>query len=353
MFYFIIDPLLLRFVSLSLCRSIICVAVSLILLQLKFNCLSFFSFSKGESGTMAELSTLSPSPPALGDPHAAPSIPPSSPGLPPPNSTATESPREVSIPKSSLFNDKALSGKTSAVLAGGSPLIPRRSSNPPDLTAEASLLSSVQEPAPGNEESAGKPPSPSEVAQASPSPDLNPGPNLYPNLQVTCNPNPVVEEAQLKVGQPQTTAGPNPAPAPPVLSSSSAAAAAEGEKPQPLQEAQNAPNEPPPLYPKPGTPNEARMGELPATPTRAEPHSPPLPLIQEPPLSFALPKPRPAPDTLSYLESASLMSGTLESLSGLGEDGSSVGSDSEINGLTVRRTDKYGFLGGNQYSEGG
>lgn len=327
---------------------------------------------------MAELSTLSPSPPALGDPHAAPSIPPSSPGLPPPNSTATESPREVSIPKSSLFNDKALSGKTSAVLAGGSPLIPHRSSNPPSLTAETPLLSSVQQPAPGNEESAGndtekktknpstveilntetetpkmmsEPPAPSEVAQASPSPDLNPGPNLYPNLHVTCNPNPIVDEAQLKVGQPQTTAGPNPAPAPPVLSSS----AAEEEKPQPLQEAQNAPNEPPPLSPKPGTPNEARMGELPATPTRAEPHSPPLPLIQEPPLSFALPnpKPRPAPDTLSYLESASLMSGTLESLSGLGEDGSSVGSDSEINGLTVRRTDKYGFLGGNQYSEGG
>uniref|UniRef100_A0A671P9U1 TBC1 domain family, member 10b n=1 Tax=Sinocyclocheilus anshuiensis TaxID=1608454 RepID=A0A671P9U1_9TELE len=40
-----------------------------------------------------------------------------------------------------------------------------------------------------------------------------------------------------------------------------------------------------------------------------------------------------------------LMSGTLESLSGLGEDGSSFGSDSEING-PVRRTDKYGFLGG-------
>uniref|UniRef100_A0A667XLK8 TBC1 domain family, member 10b n=1 Tax=Myripristis murdjan TaxID=586833 RepID=A0A667XLK8_9TELE len=65
------------------------------------------------------------------------------------------------------------------------------------------------------------------------------------------------------------------------------------------------------------------------------------------------PTPRPAPDTLSYLESASLMSGTLESLSGLGEDGSSVGSDSEINGLAIRRTDKYGFLGGNQYSESG
>uniref|UniRef100_A0AAY4B5Q0 Rab-GAP TBC domain-containing protein n=1 Tax=Denticeps clupeoides TaxID=299321 RepID=A0AAY4B5Q0_9TELE len=61
--------------------------------------------------------------------------------------------------------------------------------------------------------------------------------------------------------------------------------------------------------------------------------------------------PGPAPDTMSYLESASLMSGTLESLSGLGEDGSSVGSDSEINGLVIRRTDKYGFLGGTQYSE--
>uniref|UniRef100_A0A8C5CNR0 TBC1 domain family, member 10b n=1 Tax=Gadus morhua TaxID=8049 RepID=A0A8C5CNR0_GADMO len=56
---------------------------------------------------------------------------------------------------------------------------------------------------------------------------------------------------------------------------------------------------------------------------------------------------------MSYLESASLMSGTLESLSGLGEDGSSVGSDSEVNGVTARRTDKYGFLGGNQYSESG
>uniref|UniRef100_A0A8C1K4M3 TBC1 domain family, member 10b n=1 Tax=Cyprinus carpio TaxID=7962 RepID=A0A8C1K4M3_CYPCA len=50
------------------------------------------------------------------------------------------------------------------------------------------------------------------------------------------------------------------------------------------------------------------------------------------------------------LASASLMSGTLESLSGLGDDCSSLGSDSEING-PVRRTDKYGFLGGAQYSE--
>uniref|UniRef100_A0A8C0GFI8 TBC1 domain family member 10B n=1 Tax=Chelonoidis abingdonii TaxID=106734 RepID=A0A8C0GFI8_CHEAB len=43
-----------------------------------------------------------------------------------------------------------------------------------------------------------------------------------------------------------------------------------------------------------------------------------------------------------------LMSGTLESLSGPGfsDDVSSLGSDSEINGLAYRRTDKYGFLGG-------
>ncbi|KAF6271788.1 TBC1 domain family member 10B [Rhinolophus ferrumequinum] len=54
-----------------------------------------------------------------------------------------------------------------------------------------------------------------------------------------------------------------------------------------------------------------------------------------------------APDTLSYLDSVSLMSGTLESLA---DDVSSLGSDSEINGLALRKTDKYGFLGGTQYS---
>ncbi|KAG8433454.1 hypothetical protein GDO86_017653 [Hymenochirus boettgeri] len=57
----------------------------------------------------------------------------------------------------------------------------------------------------------------------------------------------------------------------------------------------------------------------------------------------------PAPDTLSYLDSVSLMSGTLESLTIL-DDASSLGSDSEINGIPYRKTDKYGFLGGTQYS---
>ncbi|XP_073416648.1 uncharacterized protein [Dendrobates tinctorius] len=57
----------------------------------------------------------------------------------------------------------------------------------------------------------------------------------------------------------------------------------------------------------------------------------------------------PAPDTLSYLDSVSLMSGTMESLTLL-DDASSLGSDSEINGMPYRKTDKYGFLGGNQFS---
>lgn len=60
----------------------------------------------------------------------------------------------------------------------------------------------------------------------------------------------------------------------------------------------------------------------------------------------------PAPDTLSYLDSVSLMSGTLESLTHL-DDASSLGSDSEINGMPYRKTDKYGFLGGTQYSGNG
>lgn len=336
---------------------------------------------------MAEVSTLSPSPPALGDPHAAPSVPPSSSALAAPSNPAPESARELPVPKSSLYSDKALTGKTPGALSGGSPSTSHPPSSPPNLTAETPLPSSVHEDAPQAEQTAGndtetaahiikqetmtsvptavelvnnetetpalasEPPAPSEMPQTSPSPDLNPGPNLYPSVHVTYNPNPAVDDGQLTASQPQTTTGSSPAPAP------SASSAAEEEKPQLLQQAQNAQSEPPPppLSPKPDTPCHARKDELPATPTRAEHPSPTVPLIHEPASALPLPnpKPRPAPDTLSYLESASLMSGTLESLSGLGEDGSSVGSDSEINGLTVRRTDKYGFLGGNQYSESG
>ncbi|XP_036944742.1 TBC1 domain family member 10A-like [Acanthopagrus latus] len=326
---------------------------------------------------MAELSTLSPSPPALGDPHSAPSISPSSSAVAAPSIPAPESNREIASPKSSLYNDKALTGYSPSTQSQGSALNPNSPSSPPKLTTETPLTSLVHEPAPQGEESVGKDaetgahvlkqeattsepasagllntesetPALSSELPASPSPELNPGPNLYPNVRVTHNPNPVMDDGQFTAVQPQPAAASNPTPALPA--STNTEATAEEEKPQ--QQAQKPQSPPPPLSPKPDMPSEARKGELPSTPTRAEPPSPTVPLIHEPAPILPMPK-RPAPDTLSYLESASLMSGTLESLSGLGEDGSSVGSDSEINGLAVRRTDKYGFLGGNQYSDSG
>ncbi|XP_029365124.1 TBC1 domain family member 10B isoform X2 [Echeneis naucrates] len=315
---------------------------------------------------MAELSTLSPSPPTLGDPHAAPSIPPSSPSLPP----------SESMPKSALYNDKALTGNASSAQSGYSAATPQQLLGPPKITAEIHLSSSGDEVTQQKEESTGKgvegggvvkqetmanepaaadlpqvpapvePPVQSEVQEASPSPDLNPGPNLYPNVHVTHSPNPVMDGSQFTVS--------SSTPAPSASTDTAASATVEEEKLEPTEQAQQDQSQPPPLSPKPHTPNEPGK-ELPSTPTRAEHPSPTVPFIHEPACALPLhnPNPRPAPDTLSYLESASLMSGTLESLSGLGEDGSSVGSDSEINGLTIRRTDKYGFLGGSQYSEGG
>ncbi|XP_066840301.1 LOW QUALITY PROTEIN: TBC1 domain family member 10B-like, partial [Anser cygnoides] len=54
----------------------------------------------------------------------------------------------------------------------------------------------------------------------------------------------------------------------------------------------------------------------------------------------------------SDLDSVSVLSGTLESLSGpFPDDASSVGSDSELAGPAFRRTDRYGFLGGSQYCD--
>ncbi|XP_054462772.1 TBC1 domain family member 10B-like [Anoplopoma fimbria] len=337
---------------------------------------------------MAELFTLSPSPPALGDPHAAPSVPPSSSAAP-----APESARETPTPRSSLYNDKALTGNTPGAQSAelSSPLTPNPSLSPPKLTAETPLTLLVHEaaPAPQTEDSAGtvsetgahvikqetmssdppaaelfntdtetpalpnEPSTQSEVQQASPSPDLNPGPNLYPNVHVTHNPNPVRDDIQFTVGQPPIAVASISTPTPEESTVTAASATAEEEKPQPPQQAQNPESLPPPVSPKPDTPIEAKKAELPSTPTRVELPSPTVPLIQEPAFPLPSPKPRPAPDTLSYLESASMMSGTLESLSGLGEDGSSVGSDSEINGMAVRRTDKYGFLGGTQYSDTG
>ncbi|KAF0033015.1 TBC1 domain family member 10A [Scophthalmus maximus] len=334
---------------------------------------------------MAELSTLSASPPALGDPHVSPSVPSSSAALPVPTSSAPEF-----KPKSALYNDKALTGNTPAAQSGRSPSTPRPPLSPPQITAYTPLPSLVHEATLQGEESTGndgdagahvieqetmssdpaaaenlntetgppalssEPSAQSEEPKASPSPDLNPGPNLYPNVHVTHSPNPVMEGGQFTAGQPQTAADSNPAPAPPASTNTAASEKTEEEKPQPPQQAQNPENQLPPLSTKPDAPSEAGKAELPSTPARSELPSPPaIGEYPSPSLPLHNPSPRQAPDTLSYLESASLMSGTLESLSGLGEDGSSLGSDSEVNGMTFRRTDKYGFLGGNQYSDSG
>ncbi|RXM96433.1 TBC1 domain family member 10B [Acipenser ruthenus] len=65
-------------------------------------------------------------------------------------------------------------------------------------------------------------------------------------------------------------------------------------------------------------------------------------------------KPMAADSMSCHLDSVSMMSGTQESLAGfgLGDDASSMGSDSEINGMTFRKTDKYGFLGGTHLEAG-
>lgn len=108
------------------------------------------------------------------------------------------------------------------------------------------------------------------------------------------------------------------------------------------------------VAPSPVTPPEKTV---PAAPEDLVPHDfsaplPPRDMGSQSSLGTQAPKPPPAPDTLSYLDSVSLMSGTLESLTGPGflDDASSLGSDSEINGLAYRKTDRYGFLGGGQYS---
>lgn len=313
---------------------------------------------------MAELSTLSPSPPPLGDPHGAPPIVPSPSVLPRSTKPAAESVKETPLPKSSLYNDKTLTGSSPAAFSGASPLTPNQSGSPTTLASETSPPPLVQKAASQTGESAGtqtetgancneleteggdqaellsKGTEPSELAaeasaqrtvlQASPAPDLNPGPSS--------NLNPVLDDGQLT----QRSVDSSPTPA-------SSATTTDEDKPQPLQQAQKPPTEPPaPLSPKPDPSSQAR----PATPSRAGHCSPTVPLIHEPAFPVPNANRKPAPDNLSYLESASLMSGTLESLSGFGEDGSSIGSDSEINGLTSKRTDKYGFLGGSQYSEG-
>ncbi|KAK9395396.1 TBC1 domain family member 10B [Crotalus adamanteus] len=108
------------------------------------------------------------------------------------------------------------------------------------------------------------------------------------------------------------------------------------------------------VAPSPMTPPEKTSPTSPEGFTPHEFSAPRLPqdMGSQSSLGTTASKVPPASDTLSYLDSVSLMSGTLESLTGPGflDDASSLGSDSEINGLAYRKTDKYGFLGGSQYS---
>ncbi|XP_061701724.1 TBC1 domain family member 10A-like isoform X2 [Syngnathoides biaculeatus] len=297
---------------------------------------------------MAELTAFSPSQsPALLDSHAPP-------------------PASPLAPSSALCNDVNVTVHTPTTLSTA-PL--------PSLSTE------LAETPVGYDQAA--PPQKAEEAEsgayieadvpqpAPPSLDISLGPNLYPSVRITQKPPPT-PPADVPVAQPAAPHAAAPveekpqrapkSPPPPV-----------SPKPQSPIKAQPPPCTPPlqAVHPSPTVPSPTPMvpviQELSPSvpppcippPTAGHPSptvshsSPTVPLIQEP--APSLPPPgahRPAPDTLSYLESASLMSGTLESLSGLGDDGSSLGSDSEINGLAVRRTDKYGFLGGNQFSEG-
>ncbi|XP_016302445.1 TBC1 domain family member 10B-like [Sinocyclocheilus anshuiensis] len=285
---------------------------------------------------MAEITALTPSPPSMADQSV------------PASSSPQPLPSETPIPKSSLYGDRAMMGNPTLLTSGENSSswesTPGQNSAALSSTAtESASGAPVELPAATDGETNGKNDlvgqterhTEAQEQQMSPSPELNPSPNLYPNVQVnqTSSPAPSVDIP------PQFT--------PPVPVSNPAPSSQDSRQ----TEAQTVPQPEPAQNPEPNTPSTAKMTpEPPCTPSKTEP---PAVLVQESSGSLVLPfaYSRPAPDTLSYLESASLMSGTLESLSGLGEDGSSVGSDSEING-PVRRTDKYGFLGGAQYSEG-
>ncbi|XP_035253987.1 TBC1 domain family member 10A-like [Anguilla anguilla] len=270
---------------------------------------------------MTEISALTPSPPGLGDPHSSPPLlPPSTPPpTPPPHPAApADAPKQAPVPKSTLYGDPAVMPRAAVrenPAGRGSPSTPAETAAPPPPPPTAN---SAVPPCEG---------------QGSPSPDLKAGPNLYPSVSVHQPSDPDAERRP-----PGTPPRPLPADvAPATAAAAEAPKAPDPHSPQPL--ASRAPWSPDPGAP--GTP-------------RAEPRCPPVLVVQEPAPAAPLfnPQRQPAPDTLSYLESASMMSGSRMSLSGLGDDSSSMGSDSELNGAVLKRTDKYGFLGGTQYTDG-
>lgn len=254
---------------------------------------------------MAEVSALTPSPPAMADQSVAPPPPPSSssPSLP------AESPKPVVVPKSALYGDRAVM----AAAALTSPL--KESSVPASCPGEATSALPANPPpvsesaCPLDRGKEGSPAPPDPLTQKTISPDPQGG-----AAEPEASPFPAqTQMTQINSTSNSITSAHTPPPSPPALV---------------------------PFVPDP----------------QSDPKpDPPSLVVQDSSVPFVVPPPAqsgPALDTLSYLESASMMSGTLESLSGIGEDGSSLGSDSELNGPVTRRTDKYGFLGGAQFSEG-
>ncbi|KAI4887708.1 hypothetical protein NFI96_025029 [Prochilodus magdalenae] len=311
---------------------------------------------------MAEVTTLTPSPPAMAE------QPVSSHSLPP------ESPKTTPIPKSSLYGDRAVMGNPALPTVLRETSIPLSSSVEVTSASPATLF-------PSNRESAGalqaeitmgtesgtpkassealmqhcdgnKPQATTKEQQMPSSPGPNPNLNLHHNAQAnnptdSSNTPPHFPPPPVPTAS-ENSSGPNPMGSDLPLEGNNSPSEA-----QPLIAKPPHENPNPVLLqdPKPSSPNSKVSPDSPFTPSKAEP---PSLIVHDSTPALSLPPiyTRPAPDTLSYLESASMMSGTLESLSGLGEDGSSIGSDSEINGQILRRTDKYGFLGGAQYTDG-
>ncbi|KAJ8245910.1 hypothetical protein GJAV_G00261600 [Gymnothorax javanicus] len=332
---------------------------------------------------MAEVSALSPSPAVLGDAHMSSSLP-NSLDLQPPPSASSDYVEHPSVQKSGLYGDRP-SLESHVTETGPQSSGEGSSSGPPNSTSQVSAVDgTVTSPAKCSEsltswhvgeEMATGVVSPSDQGQEvscalegisamtlcqpglseaerqgvnekdSSSLKCGPHPDLNPSAEVNCCP----------VGEPRPSCSPAASPGPlhpsvvPSDNTSNTTA-----NPTIAKEDNNLtqnPDSQTKCSPKPGPPSSPKILEPPVTPKIQ--HFPPAPSVQEPPATLGLPNPnqRPAPDTLSYLESASLMSGTLDSLSGLGDDCSSLGSDSEISVHASRRTDKYGFLGGMQYSE--
>ncbi|KAJ8364412.1 hypothetical protein SKAU_G00132430 [Synaphobranchus kaupii] len=336
---------------------------------------------------MAEVSALTPSPPGLSDAHLHSSLTNSS-DLQPPPVTPKNYPKHSSVPKSGLYGDPTL--LTSPVTEIGLQSNGKESCHvPPNSTPQESALDgSATSPTEcsethkewhvGDKMTTGvvSPPVLGQEAQFtqeamfemtcqpmesvierqgdSPFHSVNPLPNLCPDVEVN--------QDSCSIGVPQplcfpttSTALLHPSLLPSDSTSKPTATPAIAQNSPETQEDDNlkqSPDSQTKFSPNQDHPSSPKNLEPPVTPKIQ--HFSPLPSIQESSATLSLPNPhqRPAPDTLSYLESASLMSGTLESLSGLGEDCSSLGSDSEVSGLVFRRTDKYGFLGGAQYSEG-